>query len=151
MVFAAAGTLDLNGQQTSSATWCSAAPAPASAALARTNGALYNSNQAPASTSANYTLTLGTSGATISGLGNITINGVVQDGPVAGTTLTTNGPDTLLLTNNGNTFTGPVAVAGGVLQLGAPGAGPASGNTVTVTHRRHVGPQRPERHVPAGR
>ena len=136
LTFAANGMVDLNGQTnvTGNLVLSGSGVITAYGLIGAANGALYNSNSAAASTAAANTLTLGTSGATISGLGNITINGVVQDGAVAATTLTKNGPNTLLLNGN-NTFTGPMAVAGGLLQLGTATAlgSTASTNTVTVS------------------
>ncbi len=134
ITFGANGALDLNGQTNVTGNLVlSGTGGGVSSRYAQNNGALYNSNQAAASTGAGYTVTLGSSGATISGLGNITLNGIVQDGAVGGTTLTKNGPDTLTLSGN-NTFTGPVTVVNGALQLGNSAAlGLTSGtNTVTV-------------------
>jgi hypothetical protein len=94
--FGGGGMLDLNGQTNVPGNLVlSGSGVVATIPLLGTdNGALYNSNSAAASTAAGYTLTLGASGATISGQGNITINGIVKDGSVAGTTLTKNGIST---------------------------------------------------------
>ena len=136
LAFAANGMVDLNGQTnvTGNLVLSGSGVINTYGLIGAANGALYNSNYNPASTSSLYTVTLGSSGATISGLGNITINGSVQDGSVAGTTLTKNGPNTLLLAAS-NGFTGAVTVAGGLLQLGNSAAlgSTASTNTITVS------------------
>ncbi|HEY5311434.1 MAG TPA: autotransporter-associated beta strand repeat-containing protein, partial [Pirellulales bacterium] len=91
---------------------------------ANSNAALWNSSGSTASLDG--TLTIGSSGTTIGGYGNITLSGALSDG---GNGFTKVGPDTLLL-NVANSLTGTVTVSDGTLQLGDPGSlGAAAGAT----------------------
>ncbi|MEA3213309.1 MAG: hypothetical protein QOE70_6366 [Chthoniobacter sp.] len=126
---AANAELDLNGIQGVTGNITLNGSGPSALANSVTTAALVNNRQAPASASG--TITLG-SATEIQGLGDIALDGVVQDGPVPAAAIGKFGPNTLSLNGN-NTFTGVFTIGQGIVKLGHAnglGASAVASNTI---------------------
>ncbi|MEA3209273.1 MAG: hypothetical protein QOE70_2330 [Chthoniobacter sp.] len=124
-VVAAGAELDLNGIQGVTGNITLNGAGPVALANAVSVAALVNSRAEAAS--ATGTISIG-SAIEIQGLGDIALDGVVQDGP--GGTISKVGPNTLTLNGN-NTFTGVLTIGQGIVKLGHANAlGSTTGNTI---------------------